>query len=120
MHVLTNKQMKWWESEVDELREQLRRARGANMAVGDRLEKSVACCDALAKQGRTYLKAARGLDREKKKLIERVREAERELSADALRIAELEAELKDRENTIEWMAEQTKALREEKQEAAGC
>lgn len=119
MRILTNRQMAWWETEVDELREALRLARGANLAVGDRLEKSVACCDALAKQGRTYLKAAKGLDREKKKLIERIKDAERELRADALRIAELEAELKDRDNTIEWMAQQAEQLRNGK-EAAGC
>lgn len=112
MHVLTNKQMTWWETEVNDLREQLRRTRRANLAVGDRLEKSLACCDALAKQGRTYMKAAKGLDREKKKLIERIKSAERELAADKLRIAELEADLADKENTIEWMAEQAAQLRE--------
>jgi predicted nucleic acid-binding Zn-ribbon protein len=58
------------------------------------------------------MKAAKGLDREKKKLIDRIKASERELAADKLRIAALEAELQDKENTIEWIAEQAAQLRE--------
>ena len=111
MHVLTDRQMQWWETEVNDLHEQLLQARRANLAVGAKLETSLACSAAIAKKGRTYWKAARALDQEKKKLLDRTKKAERELEQARLRVCELEAELAERDNTIEWMAEQAEIYR---------
>ena len=111
MHVLTDRQMQWWETEVNDLHEQLMQARRANLAVGAKLETSLACSAAIAKKGRTYWKAARALDQEKKKLLDRAKKAERELEQARLRVCELEAELAERDNTIEWMAEQAEIYR---------
>lgn len=117
MHVLTDRQMQWWETEVNDLHEQLLQARRANLAVGAKLETSLACSAAIAKKGRTYWKAARALDQEKKKLLDRAKRAERELEQARLRVCELEAELADRDNTIEWMAEQAEIYRRRQSDA---
>lgn len=117
MHVLTDRQMQWWETEVNDLHEQLLQARRANMAVGAKLETSLACSAAIAKKGRTYWKAARALDQEKKKLLDRAKTAERELEQARLRVCELETELADRDNTIEWMAEQAEIYRRRQSDA---
>lgn len=117
MHVLTDRQMQWWETEVNDLQEQLLQARRANLAVGAKLETSLACSAAIAKKGRTYWKAARALDQEKKKLLDRAKRAERELEQARLRVCELEAELAERDNTIEWMAEQAEIYRNQRPDA---
>jgi hypothetical protein len=109
--------MQWWETEVNDLHEQLLQARRANLAVGAKLEASLACSAAIAKKGRTYWKAARALDQEKKKLLDRAKRAERELEQARLRVCELEAELADRDNPIEWMAEQAEIYRRRQSDA---
>lgn len=117
MHVLTDRQMQWWETEVNDLHVQLLQARRANLAVGAKLESSLACSAAIAKKGRTYWKAARALDAEKKKLLDRAKTAERELEQARLRMCELEAELAERDNTIEWLNDQAEIYRRRQPDA---
>ncbi len=117
MHVLTDRQMQWWETEVNDLHEQLLQARRANLAVGAKLETSLACSAAIAKKGRTYWKAARALDQEKKKLLDRAKKAERELEQARLRVCELETELAERDNTIEWLNDQAEIYRRRQSDA---
>ena len=117
MHILTDRQMQWWETEVNDLHEQLLQARRANLAVGAKLETSLACSAAIAKKGRTYWKAARALDAEKKKLLDRAKKAERELEQARLRVCELEAEIADRDNTIEWLNDQAEIYRRRQSDA---
>ena len=57
------------------------------------------------------------ISEEKKKLLDRAKRAERELEQARLRVCELEAELADRDNTIEWMAEQAEIYRRRQSDA---